>query len=187
MKAFFVQAQKPQEVLNRLVTLAVKARKESVLALEGENFDYPFLKRAVRLVVDGVDQKSLRQILEIEIGSLKERHYLGQQVFEQMGMLAPAFGMIGTLIGLVKMLKTLSDPSSIGPAMAIALITTFYGALYANLVCIPFAKKLEQRSRDEVFNMEIIVEGVVAISQKENPNVVKEKLNSFLGPKAKIR
>lgn len=186
MKAFILKLDHPQQVLNKLVGLATRARRESVLALESEKFDYPFMGRAIRLVVDGVEQKSIRQILEIEIGSLKERHSVGQQVFEQMGVMGPSFGMIGTLIGLVQMLRNLSEPSTIGPSMSVAMVATFYGAVLANMIGIPLSKKLERRSREEIYNMEIIVEGVLAISQKENPNVIKEKLNSFMSPKHKI-
>ena len=113
---------------------------------------------------------------------MRLRHQRGQAVFKGMGMIAPAFGMIGTLIGLVKMLQALDDPSSIGPAMAVALLTTFYGAIIANVVCIPIATKLEQRSNEEAFFMEIAMEGVLAIQNGEHPQIIKEKLESFLAP-----
>ena len=113
---------------------------------------------------------------------MRNRHSTGQDIFKGMGSMSPAFGMIGTLIGLVQMLQTLNDPSSIGPAMAVALLTTFYGAVLANVVFIPIAKKLEERSKEESLYMEIIIEGIVSIANGEHPSITKEKLLAFLSP-----
>ena len=149
MKTFIHKPQQPGEVITQMISMAGIVRKEGLLALEKQKIPDPFLGKGIRLLVDGIDQKTIRAILDNEVGSIQERHYDGSQIFEQIGNLAPAFGMIGTLIGLVQMLQTLSDPASIGPSMAIALITTLYGALIANLCALPFAKKLSIRSKEE--------------------------------------
>lgn len=173
----------PKEIIDEIVALATKARKESIIALEKVNIENEFLRKGIRLVVDGTDPELLRSILRTEVAFMQQRHKVGQRVFKGMGMLAPAFGMIGTLIGLVQMLRTLDDPDKIGPSMAVALITTFYGALLANLVFIPIANKLEGRSNDESLIMELIIEGVLSILAGENPRIIKEKLMAFLPAK----
>lgn len=187
MKTFVHKPQSTAEIIGTMVKLAAKVRKEGVLALEKEKVDDLFLGKAIRLLVDGIDQATIRSMLDNEISAIQERHYNGAQVFEQIGTLAPAFGMIGTLIGLVQMLQSLSDPASIGPSMAIALTTTLYGALIANLLAIPFAKKLTIRSKEETSLKELIVEGVISMSKKENPNLMKAKLNVFLAPTIRIQ
>lgn len=186
MKTFVHKPQSTAEIIGVMVKLAAKVRKEGALALEKQKVDDPFLKKAIRLLVDGIDQATIRSMLDNEVSAIQERHYNGAQVFEQIGTLAPAFGMIGTLIGLVQMLQSLSDPGSIGPAMAIALTTTLYGALIANLLAIPFAKKLTIRSKEETALKEIIIEGVISMAKKENPNLMKAKLNVFVAPKIRI-
>lgn len=186
MKTFFFKTQNASGVIAQLTDLAALARKEGLLALEKQQIEDAFMAKAVRLLVDGTDQNALRQLMETEIKSLQERHAKGADVFEQIGALAPAFGMIGTLIGLVQMLKSLSDPSSIGPAMAVALITTFYGAIIANLFCIPWAKKLKIRSKEETMVKELIIEGVISVAKKENPNIMKAKLNAYLAPQLQV-
>lgn len=173
----------PLEIIEEIVALATKARKESIIALEKVPIENEFLRKGIQLVVDGTDPELLKSILRTEVAFMKERHKVGQRVFKGMGTLAPAFGMIGTLIGLVQMLRTLDDPDKIGPSMAVALITTFYGALMANLVFIPIANKLEGRSNDESLIMELIIEGVLSILAGENPRIIKEKLLAFLPPK----
>ena len=182
MKAFLGKTPDPSEDVSQIIALAEKARKESLVSLEKIPIEDPFMKRGILLVSDGTDEPLVRSVMEIEIDNLKNRHRRGQDVFKGMGAFAPAFGMIGTLIGLVRMLQNLSDPGSIGPAMAVALLTTFYGALLANLVFLPFAKKLEERSREECHAMEVVMEGVISILNGEHPSVVKEKLHSFLPP-----
>lgn len=186
MKAFTHKPVTPDRVIEEMVSLAMVARKDGVLALEKKKVDDPFLAKGVRLLVDGVDQNTIRAMLDTEVRSIQDRHYDGSQIFEQIGTLAPAFGMIGTLIGLVQMLQTLSDPSAIGPSMAVALTTTLYGALIANLMAIPFAKKLAIRSKEETSIKELIIEGVVSMAKKENPNLMKAKLNAFLSPKLQV-
>ncbi|RLA76713.1 MAG: motility protein A [Deltaproteobacteria bacterium] len=173
----------PREIIDEIVALATKARKESIIALEKVPIENEFLRKGIRLVVDGTDPELLKSILRTEVSFMQQRHKVGQKVFKGMGTLAPAFGMIGTLIGLVQMLRTLNDPEKIGPSMAVALITTFYGALLANLVFNPIANKLEGRSNEETLIMELIIEGVLSILAGENPRIIKEKLLAFLPPR----
>ncbi|MBN2232793.1 MAG: MotA/TolQ/ExbB proton channel family protein [Deltaproteobacteria bacterium] len=183
MKAFFSPKQTPEETIERIVGLAVKARKESIIALEKEVIEEPFLAKGIQLVVDGTAPSLVRSILKTEIGFMKQRHTTGQKFYKTLGAMGPAFGMIGTLIGLVQMLQSLDDPSSIGPAMAVALLTTFYGALLANLIAIPIAEKLGGKSAEEVLMMEVIIEGVLSILEGDNPMIVRSKLEAFLSPK----
>lgn len=187
MKAFIHKPQSPTEIIGKMIKMATLARKEGFLALEKQKITDPFMAKAIRLLVDGIDHNTIRDMLENEVSSLQDRHSDGSQIFEQIGILAPAFGMIGTLIGLVQMLQTLSDPSAIGPSMAIALTTMLYGALIGNLFAIPFAKKLSIRSKEETTIKELVIEGVVCIAQKENPNLMKAKLNAFLAPKVQVK
>lgn len=173
------------EVIQGFVQYAELARKEGILALENEaeNAVDPFVKKGLQLAVDGTDPELLRTIMDTELSHLEDRHKLGQGMFEVFGALSPAFGMIGTLIGLINMLKTLDDPTQIGAGMAVALITTFYGAVFANLFCIPMTGKLKNRSQTEMLVKEIVVEGIMSIQSGDNPRVVEEKLKSFLSPK----
>jgi len=186
MKTVFHKPMDTSSIIAKMIDLATIVRKDGLLALEKVRIDDPFLARGVRLLVDGIDQNAIRALLSTEIRSLQDRHYDGAQIFEQMGAMAPAFGMIGTLIGLVQMLESLSDPSTIGPSMAVALITTFYGAMIANLMAIPIAKKLSIRSKEETALKELVVEGIMSIAKKENPNLMKAKLNAFLAPKVRV-
>jgi chemotaxis protein MotA len=135
------------------------------------------------MAVDGMEPQAIQEIMEIDIAYLQERHDLGAEIMSTMGGFAPAMGMIGTVIGLVQMLQSMDDPSSIGPSMAVALITTFYGAILANLLFNPMAGKLKTRSKEEVLLREMMLEGILSISRGENPRIVEEKLNSFLPPK----
>jgi len=187
MKAFLYQAESPADTISKMISLAAIVRKDGVLALEKQKLDNKFMGKGIRLLVDGIDPATIKGMLENEIQSVQDRHYDGAQIFEQIGTLAPAFGMIGTLIGLVQMLQTLSDPAAIGPSMAIALTTTLYGALIANLVAIPLAKKLSIRSKEETSLKTLIIEGIIAIAKKENPNLMKAKLNAFLAPKIQVQ
>lgn len=170
------------EIIDVLVNFAERARREGLLALEQDvmEVDDPFLQRGVQLVVDGTDPELVRNILETKLTFLEERHRKGRSIFDTMGQLAPAFGMIGTLIGLIQMLSKLDDPSGLGSGMAVALITTLYGAILANLVFIPLAGKLKVRSEEEVLMKEVMIEGILSIQAGENPRIVEEKLNAFL-------
>lgn len=181
-------ASTPAQIIRQMVRLAEKARREGLLSLEDETADLadPFLEKGLNLVVDGTDPETVRQILDIELTFLEERHRIGRQIFEHMGAMAPAFGMVGTLIGLIIMLGHLDEPDMIGPAMAVALITTFYGVLIANLICIPIAGKLELRSNHEVLLGEMKIEGILAIQAGENPRIVEHKLQAFLAPRQRL-
>ena len=182
---FFAKTQQVSTLIATIIDYAGRARREGILSLQNvsNEVDNAFFVKGIGLVVDGVEESVIDEILPTEIDFLEERHKNGADMLTSMGALAPAFGMIGTLIGLVIMLQNLADTSAIGPAMAVALITTFYGALLANVVFIPFAGKLRARSSQEVLLMRITMEGVLAISQGNNPRVVEQKLNSFLAPK----
>ncbi len=182
MKTFLGSSPDPRESITQLVGLADTARKESLVALEKITLDDPFMARGVLLVADGTDESVVRSVMESEIQSMIKRHRTGQGVFKGMGTFSPAFGMIGTLIGLVRMLQNLEDPSAIGPAMAVALLTTFYGAVLSNVFFLPMANKLAERSQEEAHSMEITMEGVLSILSGEHPNILKEKLASYIAP-----
>ena len=175
------------DVITQIIELANIARKEGLLALEeaGENIHDQFLKKGILLIVDGTDPELVRNILETELTFMEERHREGQGLFDAMGTYAPAFGMIGTLIGLINMLASLDDPSSVGPKMAVALVTTFYGSVLANLLFIPIANKLRGRSKSEIMLKELLVEGLLSIQAGENPRIIEEKLLTFLSPEAR--
>ena len=172
-------------ILDQFLDLANRARREGILSLEPiiNNMKDPYLKKGLKLTIDGLEPESIQTIMEAEINNVEARHQVGIDLLSAMGSYAPALGMIGTVIGLVQMLQTMSDPSTIGPAMAIALITTFYGAILANLVCLPMVGKLKHRSREEILIMEMQMEGVLGISRGENPRIIEEKLSSFQPPK----
>jgi chemotaxis protein MotA len=166
------------------VEFANIARREGILALEthaGDSGD-DFLQKSVQLAIDGTAPELIKDILTTELAFMEDRHTMGQSILNAMGNLAPAFGMIGTLIGLVQMLATLDDPSTIGGSMAVALLTTLYGAVLANVVCIPCAGKLKVRTAGELLAKEIIIEGILSIQSGENPRVVEQKLKSFISP-----
>lgn len=182
MKTLFFTAVDPKDTIDELVKLAETARRESVFALEKVPIDDIFLKKAMTLAADNRPPEVLQAILQLEIDSMEERHKVGISVLEGMGADGPAMGMIGTLIGLVIMLQNLSDPSSIGPAMAIALLTTFYGSIFANALALPMRQKVDYRSKSEVLKMNIIIAGTLGIVAGENPRLIREKLNSFLPP-----
>lgn len=182
LKTLLFKSNDPQDIIRQITTLADTARKESLIALEKVSIDNEFLKKGVMLVVDGSSEALVRNVMEIELEFMKQRHRQGQAVFKGMGTMSPAFGMIGTLIGLVNMLSNLSDPSSIGPAMAVALLTTFYGAVMANCVFLPLATKLEERSAEDALYMQIMIEGVSSLQRGDHPSIVKEKLEAFLAP-----
>lgn len=182
--AFFARLQDPTEIIRILVSFAEKARREGLLALEaeGETVGDKFLQKGIQLVVDGTDPELVRSILETDLTFLEERHKAGQAVFETMGFLAPAFGMMGTLIGLIQMLGSLNKPEEIGPGMATALVTTFYGVLMANLIFNPIAGKLRVRTGEEILLREVMIEGILSIQAGENPRIVEEKMKVFLAP-----
>ncbi len=184
-KAFTVKLSEPPELIARIVEFSRKARKEGMLALENVDCGYDFLQKGISLAVDGLEEQEIKAILTNDLRGTVNRHKRGREILEGMGGAAPAFGMIGTLIGLVQMLASMDDPSSIGPAMAVALLTTLYGALIANVVCLPLADKLKVRSSEEVLTMSICLEGIICLAQGDNPNAIDQKLKAFLSPRAR--
>lgn len=187
-KTVFSHAENPAEIISRFMDYANRARREGILSLEPmlKEIDDDYLRKGLQLTVDGLEPATIEGILDTEVSYLEQRHETGAEIISTMGAFAPAMGMIGTVIGLVQMLQSMSDPSSIGPAMAVALITTFYGAVLANLVFLPMAGKLKNRSREEVLIRDLIKEGILAISKGENPRIIEEKLSSFLPPKMRL-
>jgi len=182
MKAFIFTPTEPVETIDEIGRLAETARRESVFALEKVPLDDPFLKKAMRLAADNRPPEVISAILQLEMDAMEDRHKKGVSIFDGMAADGPAFGMIGTLIGLVQMLQNLSDPSAIGPAMAIALLTTFYGAIIATTIANPLKNILSVRSKLEMNKMNIIIAGTLGIVAGENPRLIKEKLVSFLPP-----
>ncbi len=182
--AFMNKAASPENTIKTLIGFAETARREGLLALEGELKETKdaFLKAGMELAIDGMDLERIDALMSMEVELLTERHKRGQAMFKQMAKYAPAFGMMGTLIGLIQMLKNVNDPSSIGPGMAVALLTTFYGTLVANLICLPLAGKLETISENEVLVKNLVLEGIKSIQSGDNPRLVEKKLKTFLPP-----
>lgn len=171
------------ETIKKIIELSTIARKEGVLALEKQQIEDAFLSKAIRMVVDNLPPEEIHETLVAELVSMKSRHIRGQKLFRFMGGSAPAMGMIGTLIGLVQMLRNMSDPSSIGPAMAIALLTTLYGSIIAFVICNPIADKLEKRTGDETIKMTMVIDGVQSILKGHASGIIKDKLEARLAPK----
>ena len=171
-----------KELVTLFTNLSRKARQDGLLALDEEiaNIDNEFLVSGLQMVIDGVEPDIIREILELKLDALENRHRSGQSIFSKWGELAPAFGMIGTLIGLVVMLAELDDPTKIGSGMAVALITTFYGSLMANLIFIPIATNLGVQTDKEIYTGEMIIDGVLEIQAGSNPRIVEEKLLAYL-------
>jgi chemotaxis protein MotA len=173
-----------EKIINDLVGFSDRARREGLLALE-DNLDQvedEFMRKGIQLVVDGTDPDIIKSILYNDLNQIQERHETGIKIFEDWGKLAPAFGMIGTLAGLIAMLAQLDDQSGIGQGMALALITTMYGSIFANLVLVPIKSKLQDRDKEETRSKEIIIEGILSIQSGDNPRILLEKLISFLPP-----
>jgi chemotaxis protein MotA len=172
----------PSELIQNMVNFAAINRRDGALALEQEipKINDLFFVKGLQMLVDGQESGAIRDLLSLEIEKLQDRHSTGKKILEFMGAAAPAFGMVGTLIGLVQMLKNLSSPDQIGAGMAVALLTTFYGAFSANLIFIPLAGKLGIYSKAETTAKEMIVEGVCAIAQGDSPTVIREKMQAFV-------
>jgi chemotaxis protein MotA len=181
-KAIFTKNISVEELIKRFTSFANKTRKEGILALESEIKDVKdeFLKKGVQLSIDGLEPQEIRDILDTEIDYVRNRHQLGAEIFTTMGTFAPALGMIGTLIGLVQMLQSMDDPSTIGPAMAVALLTTFYGSIMANICCMPVAGKLRTRSKEEMLVKEMTIQGIISLSNGDNPRILEQKLLAFI-------
>ncbi len=179
---FFATSHDPNEVIAELVKYAEVARRDGILALENAISDVKdeFLVSGIQMAVDGTDPELIENIMMNDVEVIEGRHSDGKALFDNIGRYAPAFGMIGTLVGLVIMLGNMADPASIGPAMAVALLTTLYGAVVANLVALPMADKLALRSREEIMMKMIVVRGVMAIQSGDNPRIVEQKLKTFL-------
>lgn len=167
-----------------LIELATIARRDGILALEDRlsGIQDDFLRRGLQMLVDGNPADSVSSILDMEIDNMEARHIIGHSIWKSLGNYAPAWGMIGTLIGLINMLQSLNDPSSLGAGMAVALITTFYGAFISNLLCIPLSGKLEQRTGEEVQLKKMLLAGILSIQSGDSPRVVGEKLEVYLSP-----
>ncbi len=166
-----------------VVDLAQQARKEGLVSLEGRAVPDPFLQRGLRMCIDGISADLVRDSLQRDLASIRERHQRGQRVFRLLASTAPAMGMIGTLLGLVVMLRNMDDPSKIGPGMAVAILTTLYGALLAYMVFQPIADKLEDRTREEVLRKSMLIAAIESIVQAENRLVIQSRLGAFLAPR----
>ena len=184
-QCYFSTSDNVPKIIEQLVSLAEVARREGLLALESklDDVDHPFVQLGIQLAIDGSPPEVIEDLLRTEISAVATRHSEGKAVFDQMGRFAPAFGMIGTLIGLVLMLGDLDDPTAIGPGMAIALITTLYGAIISNAFFLPLAEKLAVLNKQELMAKEIILRGILSIQSGENPRIIDQKLQTFLPPK----
>jgi chemotaxis protein MotA len=186
-KTMVYKPQSAEKLIADMVSYAEVARRDGILSLESMTKDIqdPFIVRGIQMAVDGTDPELIEQIMTTELDNLVDRHEQGRNVFETLGKYAPAFGMIGTLVGLVTMLVNMQDPSSIGEGMAVALLTTLYGAILSNCLFLPMADKLNKRSAEEVLLKTIIIKGVMSIQSGDNPRIVEQKLRTFLPPSAR--
>ena len=183
LKAFGSRKARTRDVVNIMVKVAEISRREGLMALENVSTENPVLKKSCQLIADNADPALIRDTLLIEITSMRRRHQVAQDVFKRLASLSPSFGMMGTLIGLIQMLSNLKDPATVGPAMAVALLTTFYGAMMSTMLFIPIGAKLRARTLQEELSLQIIFEGGKSILENNNPMLVYEKLSSFLAPK----
>ena len=186
-KAMFNENLGVEKLIDDMVHYAEIARRDGILSLENTTKDIKdeFIVSGIQMAVDGTDPELIEQIMTTELDNLMDRHAVGKSLMEQLGKYAPAFGMIGTLVGLVIMLKNMDDPAAIGPGMAVALLTTLYGSLLSNAVFLPLADRLGRRSSEEVLVKTIIIKGVMAIQSGDNPRIVEQKLRTFLPPSAR--
>ena len=179
-KAFMFKLVAPVDLIEEVVELADDARKNGLLALEGKEVSDDFLQQGITLLVDGHDPDVLRGLLNRDMAETVKRHDVGSQVWKQMGDTAPAMGMVGTLIGLVAMLSNMSDPASIGPAMAVALLTTLYGAMVANMLALPISDKVALRREEESTLKNMIIDAIMGIQAGQNPRVIESMLRNYL-------
>jgi chemotaxis protein MotA len=186
-KAFANKVDKPEDLIEKVVELATIARKDGMIALESQEVSNLFLNKGMSMLVDGQDGAAIKSALSTEAGMAIRRAKAGGSIFESWGDFAPAMGMIGTLVGLVQMLANMGDPKSIGPAMAVALLTTLYGAVIANMIAFPIMQKLEQRSEADAVNNELIIKSLIFISEGGNPRVMEGMLYSYLSPKVRSK
>ena len=187
MKCFLVKLPTTKELIDQFRELATIARRDGLLSLESqvEEVNDQFLKRGLEMVVSGTSKEDLTIVLETEVTYIEQRHTRGKKIIEALAAAAPAFGMIGTLIGLVQMLRSLDDPSQIGVGMATALLTTFYGAVIANLFCLPLAGKLGERNTEEVMIRELMITGLVSLTEGLPPTGIQDRLIAFVSPKSR--
>lgn len=183
--AFFSEKIKTKKIMEMLIEMSKVSRREGILGLEKTLKDIkdPFFVKGMTLMIDGIEPAKLSELLNTEVEYIEERHRLGAEIFMTMGNFAPAMGMVGTLIGLVKMLMQMDDPSSIGPSMAVALITTFYGVILANLVFLPISGKLKTRSAKELAMKQLVMSGILSVQSGDNPRMLEQRLHSFVSPK----
>ncbi|MDR1065285.1 MAG: MotA/TolQ/ExbB proton channel family protein [Oscillospiraceae bacterium] len=181
-KAFKARKLDLPKDIDMIIDVANVARRESILAIEDsvKAMNDPFFLKGAMLVMDGIDPELVREVMEMELSYIESRHSGSQSVILQMSSFSPAYGMIGTLVGLINMLGSLTDMDALGPNMAIALVTTFYGVILANLIFTPIAKKLKMMGDDEILRSELLLEGILAIQAGENPTLIRERLNAFL-------
>ena len=179
-KAFMFKIETPESQIEKIVEMADAARKGGFLALEEAVIENAFMQKGVDMLVDGHDVEVVRATLGKDISMTTERHEFGKTIFKGLGDVAPAMGMIGTLVGLVAMLSNMDDPKSIGPAMAVALLTTLYGAMLANLVCLPISVKLSHRAEEEKLNQSLVLDGIIGIADGQNPRVIEGILKNYL-------
>jgi chemotaxis protein MotA len=189
IQSFKESTMSSSDIISSFTILSKKARREGLLSLEDEmsQLNNQFLKKGLQMVVDGLEPETIKEVMELEIGEMERRHTDGANMLKAWAAYAPAFGMIGTLIGLIQMLANLSDSSALASGMGKALITTFYGALLANLILIPMAQNLNYKSSVEVNNREMMLEGILAIQSGVNPRIVEEKLTTYLSPYDRIK
>ncbi|UCH94897.1 MAG: MotA/TolQ/ExbB proton channel family protein [Candidatus Aminicenantes bacterium] len=187
MKTFYVKIDNPDEMIKKIVSLSVEAKKNGILGLEKVKIENAFLRKGVQLAIDGVEPELIEAVLNIDMVSTTRRHETGRGMLVAAGDAAPAFGMMGTLIGLVLMLGDMDDPKGIGPAMALALLTTLYGVFMANVFFLPMADKLKYFHEQEMLIKRLIVNGILSIANGDHPAVVQEKIGSFLNPESRKR
>lgn len=186
--AFRHRTPNPLALIPIMVDLARRARKDGILAFDKyiRQVDDPFMIRGFQMAMDGMEGDAIEEVLSTEIMWLEERHRLGADIYTTMGTFAPAVGMLGTIIGLVQMLMQMRDPAAIGAPMAVALLTTFYGTVLANLLFLPIAGKLRVRSKQEILTKQMVMHGILAIQSGESHRIVAEKLKAFLSPTARV-
>ncbi|MBL8863776.1 MAG: MotA/TolQ/ExbB proton channel family protein [Planctomycetes bacterium] len=189
LRSYSVKLRTPEQEIERLLEYATVARKEGLLALESKvnEIDDRFLAKGLQCLIDGLPPETVRSILQMEADVQRSRHAHGKKILEMFASFAPAFGMIGTLVGLVQMLSSLKDPSQIGGGMAVALLTTLYGALIANTVCLPLAGKLDLRAKQEAQLRLLMIDGLLGIQAGERPAILRERLEAFVRPQARTR
>ena len=182
MRAFIFKLEKPEQLIPEIVELAKVARKEGLIALDGQEISNEFLDQGIKMLADGHDANVVKTVLMKDLKQTIERHTWGAKVFSATADVAPAMGMIGTLIGLVQMLSNMSDPKAIGPAMAVALLTTLYGAIIANMFAAPIADKLNLRKTEEGLIKAMCIDGILGIQEGQNPRVIESTLKAYLDP-----